>query len=44
MTWIEQNITTHNYDLNLSNQKFKVINNIPKGRETYAGLWAPNQR
>ena len=31
MTWIQQNITTYNYDLNLSSQMFNVINNIPKG-------------
>ena len=38
MTWIEQNITTHKYDLNFSSQVFNVINNMPKGQETYTGL------
>ena len=37
MTWIEQNITTHDYDLNLSSQMFSVINSMLKGRETYTG-------
>ena len=41
---MEQNITTPGYDLNLSSQMFNVINNLPKGRETYTGLWTMNQR
>ena len=43
MTWIQQNITTYNCDLNLSIQMFNVINNKLKGWKTYTGLIQESQ-
>ena len=43
MTWIQQNITTYNCDLNLSIEMFNVINNKLKGWKAYTGLSQESQ-
>ena len=43
MTWIQTNISEHDYGHILSSQVFILIKNLsPKGRETYTGWWGLN--